>query len=132
MAKFTEIQNDVIKRYNVVLCYGELCPKGHDWHRTHAHVKERRVCKWKRKNSIQSTFVLLHEVGHIETTKTTYRRCEAEYYATEWALRVAREEYHLEVPQKIIKEYQDYIKMEYDRGIRRGGKLPEYSNFMLS
>lgn len=30
-------------------------------------------------------------------------------------------EYDLKVPDSIIKAYQDYIDMEMDRGIRRGG-----------
>lgn len=30
-------------------------------------------------------------------------------------------EYNLKVPDSIIKTYQDYIDMEMDRGIRRGG-----------
>lgn len=132
MGKFTKIQDDVIKRFDVNLCYGELCPEGHDWHRTHAHVKERRVCKWAKKNSIQSTFTLLHEIGHIETTKSTYRRCESEYYATVWALKEARDTYNLDIPDKVIQEYQDYIEEEYNRGKRRGGSLPEYCSFILS
>lgn len=129
MGKFTEIQEDVVKRYNITLCYGELCKN--DWSRTHAHIKERRVCKWYPKNSIQSTFTLLHEIGHIMTGKSTYRRCEEEYYATVWALKEAREYYGLEIPDSVIKDYNDYIKMEHDRGVRRGGNLPPYRTLIL-
>lgn len=130
MGKFTEIQQDIVKRYNIELCDGTLCKN--DWSRTHAHVKGRRVCKWKVANSIQSTFTLLHEVGHVETTKSKMRRCESEYFATIWALNVAKEVYNLTIPYKIIKDYQDYINMEHDRGVRRGGNLPPLSDFDLN
>ena len=119
MAKFIDIQNKVIADYRIDLCDGSKCKN--DWSRTHAHVKQRRVCKWKQKNSVQSTFELFHEIGHIETTKSSMRRCEAEYYATIWAIQMFRE-YNLEVPNSIIKAYQDYIDMEVRRGKRRGGK----------
>ncbi len=116
--KYLEIQDDVIKQYNIDLCDGEKCKN--DWHRTHAHVKERRVCKWKRANSIQSTFALLHEIGHIETTKSSMRRAESEYYATKWAIEQCKK-MNLNVPDKTIELYQEYIDLEKERGIRRGG-----------
>lgn len=116
---YKEIQEDVILRCRIDICDGSKCKN--DWRRTHAHVKERRVCKWKQANSIQSTFELLHEIGHIETTKSYMRRAEAEYYATIWAIQRCRE-YELTVPDSIIKKYQAYIDMELERGKRRGGK----------
>lgn len=116
--KYIDIQNEVIRKYRIDICDGTKCKN--DWSRTHAHVKVRRVCKWKQTNSIKSTFTLLHEVGHIETTKSTMRRAEEEYFATIWALDRCKE-YGIKVPEKIIKEYQDYIDMEIDRGKRRGG-----------
>lgn len=118
--KFTEIQNEVIKKYRVDLCDGTRCKDG-DWSRTHAHVKTRRVCKWKQKNSVQATFELFHEIGHIETTKSGMRRAEEEYYATVWALERCKE-YGIEVPAKIIAFYQAYIDDEKERGLRRGGR----------
>lgn len=123
MAKknYTEIQNEVVAKYCVTLDPHSTC-----WSRTHAHVKERRVCKWKQANSIESTFTLLHEIGHLETTKSKMRRCESEYYATEWAIDRCVE-YGLEIPAKVIQDYQDYIDMERDRGVRRGGQnLPSF------
>lgn len=115
---YAEIQADVIKRYRVDLCDGTKCKN--DWSRTHAHVKQRRVCKWKQANSVQSTFTLLHEVGHIETTKAGMRRAEEEYYATVWALERCKE-YGIIVPQKTIDLYQQYIDREKRMGERRGG-----------
>ena len=113
-----EIQDDVIQRYRIDICDGTKCKD--DWHRTHAHIKNRRVCKWKQANGIRSTFTLLHEVGHIETTKSSMRRAESEYHATMWAIDRCRE-YGLEVPDTIIEMYQKYIDMEIGRGERRGG-----------
>ena len=115
---YIDIQNEVISKYKIDICDGTKCKN--DWRRTHAHVKERRVCKWKQANSVQSTFTLFHEIGHIMTTKSTMRRAESEYYATLWAMEEMKK-YGLEVPQKTIDEYQEYIDMEIDRGIRRGG-----------
>ena len=122
-----EIQDDVILRCKIDICDGTKCKD--DWRRTHAHVKLRRVCKWKQANSIQSTFTLLHEIGHIETTKSYMRRAESEYYATMWALRRCNE-YGLTVPDSIIMKYQEYIDMEIDRGKRRGGS--GYGNLVLT
>lgn len=116
--KYTEIQDEVVKKYGIDLCDGSKCKN--DWSRMHAHVKERRVCKWKQKNSLRATFDLFHEIGHIMTTKSSMRRCEEEYYATVWAIETCKN-YGLVVPENIIRIYQDYIDMEMERGIRRGG-----------
>lgn len=114
---FTEIQNEVISNYKVVIVENSTC-RG----RTHAHCDgTRRICKWNRANSVISTFTLLHEIGHIMTYKTTMRRCESEYFATIWALERAKE-YGLEIPQKELKKYQDYIDRERQRGLNRHGE----------
>lgn len=123
---YINIQNEVIAKYKIDICDGTKC--SNDWQRTHAHVKERRVCKWKQVNSIQSTFTLFHEIGHVETTKSKMRRSESEYYATMWAIEKC-EEYGLKIPQKTIKLYQDYIDMEIRRGKKRGGS--GYGNLKL-
>lgn len=123
---YIEIQNEVVKKYRIDLCDGTKCKN--DWSRTHAHVKQRRVCKWKQSNSVQSTFTLFHEIGHIETNKGWMRRAEEEYYATVWAVEECKK-YGIEVPKKTIESYQRYIDMEVDRGKRRGGKA--YGNLQL-
>lgn len=117
MGKYTDIQNEVVEQYRIKLDENSTC-----WHRMHAHVKQRKVCKWHQKNSIAATFDLLHEIGHIETYKSGMRRCESEYHATVWAIERCRE-YGLDIPERIIKTYQDYIDMELDRGMRRGGRM---------
>lgn len=121
--KYIAIQNEVIKKYRIDLCDGTKCKD--DWSRTHAHIKQRRVCKWIQKNSIESLFTLLHEIGHIEHNQgwilgRPMRRAEEEYYATKWALGVLRE-YGLTLPEKRLQDYRDYVQMEMDRGVRRGG-----------
>lgn len=117
--KYIDIQNAVIEKYRIDICDGSKC--SNDWRRTHAHVKQRRVCKWKQTNSLDSTFTLFHEIGHIETTQSWMRRAESEFYATVWAI----EELYIrgiKTPDKILEKYQRYIDMEKDRGLRRGGK----------
>lgn len=123
---YIEIQNEVIKKYRIDLCDGTKCKN--DWSRMHAHPKQRRVCKWKQKNSVQATFDLFHEIGHIENNHGKMRRAEEEYFATVWAINKANE-YGIKLPGKIIKEYQDYIDMEIDRGKRRGGS--DYGELQL-
>ena len=87
---YIDIQNEVIKKYRIDLCDGTKCKDG-DWSRMHAHPKQRRVCKWKQKNSIQATFDLFHEIGHIENNAGWMRRAEQEYFATAWAIGKCKE-----------------------------------------
>ena len=129
MGKYIEICEDAVRRYHIDLCDGTKC--SNDWSRMHAHVKLRRVCKFKYRNSINAVFDLLHEIGHIETTLSSMRRCESEFFATVWAIKTAKEVYHLEFPESIIKRYQEYITREWDRGKRRGGNLPPLDKFKL-
>ena len=116
----TELQNEIIQKYRIDLCDGTKCEN--DWMRTHAHIRERRVCKWERKSSVKSTFTLLHEVGHIETTTAKMRRCEEEFFATQWAIDRMKE-YGMadKIPETIKRLYQNYIFSELERGKRRGG-----------
>ena len=114
---YQQIQEDAIKRYRVTIDEESKCRR-----RMHAHVKERRICKWHPKNSALATFELLHEIGHVETKTGLMRRCESEYAATQWALERCNE-YGVIVPDNIIKRYQDYIWRELDRGIRRRGNF---------
>ena len=125
---YREIQDDIVRRCCVHLCDGTLCRS--DWHRTHAHPELRRVCKWIRRSSAQATFELMHEIGHIETSKRSMRRCESEYYATLWAMQCA-DEYGMTVPEKTLRDYQRYILIERERGVRRGGRLPSAQSLML-
>ena len=123
---YKEIQEDAVRRYRITLCQCSTC-RG----RMHAHVRERKICKWHPKNSANSTFDLLHEIGHVETTTSSMRRCESEYAATRWALDRCKE-YGVKVPEKQLQLYQEYIWRERDRGVRRGGKgLPTERDLTL-
>lgn len=113
---YNEFQNAIIEQYKITIEENSTC-----WSRTHVHVKERKICKWNRANSVRSTFTLLHEIGHCENNNSTMRRCEQEFYATQWALDICRE-YDIDVPNEVIKKYQDYVYRELERGLRRGGK----------
>ena len=117
---YIDIQNDIIKRYRIDLCDGTKCKDG-DWGRTHAHPRERRVCKWKQANTFSSTFTLLHEVGHIENNNAKMRRAEEEYHATTWAMDRCKE-YGIKIPLRTLFTYQRYVLVEMARGRRRGGQ----------
>lgn len=110
-----ELQDQIIERYRMTIDEHSTCRM-----RMHVHPRERRICKWHPKSSALATFELLHEIGHCENNNSKMRRCEQEYYATEWALRKC-EEYGINVPQDVIDRYQRYIDRELDRGLRRGG-----------
>lgn len=124
---YIEIQNEVVRRYRIDLCDGTKCKDG-DWGRTHAHIRERRVCKWRQANSFRSTFDLFHEIGHIETNHSGMRRAEEEYYATAWAIDRFKE-YGIPMSLRTLFVYQRYILVEIARGMRRGGK--EYPEMNL-
>ena len=114
--KYIDIQKEVISKYKIVIVENSTCRS-----RMHAHCDgTRRICKWSPKNSIISTFDLLHEIGHIMTTTSKMRRVEAEYYATIWAMERFKE-YGLEVPCLTYMKYQEYIDRELYRGLKRGG-----------
>ena len=115
MQKFLAIQDEVIKTNRIKIVENSTC-----WSRTHAHIKQRKVCKWNRANSISSTFTLFHEIGHIVNNRGKMRRGESEYYATIWAIAECKK-YNLEIPESIIESYQRYIYRELERGLRRGG-----------
>ena len=118
---YIQIQNEIIEKFRIDICDGTKCES--DWRRTHAHPKERRVCKWKQANSVASTFTLLHEVGHIVADSSSNRRCESEFAATAWAIDQARKYGFIDkIPERTKDLYQSYIFREHERGVRRGGR----------
>lgn len=122
---YFDIQTNLINKYKIVIVEASTCRS-----RTHAHTDgTRRVCKWKKANSLASTFTLAHEIGHIMTFKSQMRRCESEYLATIWAIEELKK-YNILVDEKIIKKYQYYIDMEKARGVRRGGS--DYKDYNIS
>lgn len=115
---YISLQNEFIEKYRIDICDGSKCED--DWSRTHAHVRLRRVCKWKQANSFKSTFELLHEIGHIENNNSKMRRAEEEFYATTWAIDRCLE-HQIAISREEIERYQRYVDMEKSRGQRRGG-----------
>lgn len=112
---YLDLQKEVIEKYRITIVENSKCRS-----RMHAHVKQRKVCKWKPMSSSKATFELLHEIGHCETFKGWMRRCESEFYATQWALDRCKE-YGVDVPDNLVENYQRYVYRELDRGLRRGG-----------
>jgi len=97
-----------------------VIPNSSCWKRTHAHCDgTRTICKHSLKNSYASLWTLLHEIGHIETKTKSMKRCESESAATRWGINRIKE-LGLPVKRKYALAYKKYIKMTYDRGIRRG------------
>lgn len=118
--RYKDLQESLIKKYRI-----KLNPSSRCYGRTHVHVKKRMICKWKQSSSAESTFTLLHEIGHCENNSSKIlnremRRCEQEYYATQWALDRCRE-LGIAVSDKMIERYQTYIYKELERGLRKGG-----------
>ena len=114
---YLKIQNELLLKYQVTLIENSTC-----WRRTHAHCDgSRRICKLQIKNSYASLFTLLHEIGHLETTKTSMKRCESESEATRWAITELRK-MKIPVKRKFVQKYKAYITMTYERGVRRGLK----------
>lgn len=72
---YIALQNNLIEEYGISLCdgcnpdYGELCDNyGSVPHRC-AYCdfdtgENKRIGNWKQENTVKSTFILLHEVGH--------------------------------------------------------------------
>lgn len=105
---YIEIQNEVVKKYRIDLCDGTKCKDG-DWSRTHAHVKLRRICKWKQANSVQSTFTLFHEIGHIETTKANMRAEPKRSTTPPYGRLMSAKNTELNCPQKLLKNIKTIL-----------------------
>ena len=113
----------------IQVCYRCNCTAGtyelgHS--RSHAHVKERKICLSAPPRGKASLFTLLHEIGHIVAYQADYSsgvpRSLAEYNATEWAKLEMRNNLHMSVPLKITRSYNAYVRNKIARGLRRGLK----------
>ena len=56
----------------------------------------------------KNVFIMLHEIGHAETSNIQMTFTEREFYATQWAIKEMKR-YNFEVNQKIKDWFQDYI-----------------------
>ena len=83
---YKQIQDKIIAEYRMTINEKSTCRS-----RTHVHIQKRTICKWEQASSVKSTFTLLHEIGHCENNNAKMRRCEEEFYATQWALDKCRE-----------------------------------------
>ena len=66
-------------------------------------------------------FDLLHEIGHIQTNNTSMKRCEEEFYATQWAINHA-DKYNIKISEQTLNDFQDYIWMWREVGIKHRAK----------
>lgn len=110
---YRELQDSIIQKYRMTIETNSKCRQ-----RMHVHVKQRKICKWRYKNSSLATFELLHEIGHCENNNSSMRRCEEEFYATQWAIDRCKE-LNVDVSEDVIKKYQAYVWRERQRGINR-------------
>ena len=118
---YTAIQNRLIEEYGIVFCDG-CCPdsyipcqyRGTDTPRCmyfNIETKEnKRIRNWKQENTIESTFILLHEIGHtIEDGKVISIN---EYKASSFAIRRCKE-LGINLPRDIVVKYQKYVTQTY-------------------
>lgn len=69
----------------------------------------------------RAVFDLLHEIGHLKTNKKGMKRCEEEYYATQWAIKEMKK-YHLELHPVDKDIFQHYIWKWRETGMKLKGK----------
>ena len=126
---YTEIQNRLIEEHDVILCDGVIDGYRCEHHKVSVHRcayhkgrKNRRIRNWKQENTILSTFILLHEIGHLQ--KHYAYRVEDEYRATEWALQMCKR-LHISVNRDMVSSKQISIMRMYDK------YASEYKDFDL-
>lgn len=76
--------------------------------------------EFKNPNS-RSLFDFLHEIGHLETNKKGMKRCEEEFYATQWAIKQMKK-YNFDINSRDKEIFQDYIWNWIETGIKLKGK----------
>ncbi len=76
-------------------------------------------------------FDLLHELGHIHTNTSKMKRCEQEFYATQWAIE-RFEEYGLKLPPTRQFDFQKYVWDCLITGVlHRGKNMPSIYDMSL-
>lgn len=66
-------------------------------------------------------FDLLHEIGHIKTNIVGMKRCEEEFFATQWAIDNMKK-YNVTISKDLLSDFQNYIWMWRDVGIKHKAK----------
>ena len=82
--------------------------------------------------TVESLFDLLHEIGHILTNTSKMKRCEEEFYATQWAITEIKK-YGYTLSDKRKDEFQQYIWAWRETGIKHKAKnIPKKEQLILS
>jgi len=114
-----QIQNDLIVKYCNTINFRPTNEKG-----AYCYVPERIICI-SCDNFLNPTptslFDLLHEIGHIMTNKPGMKRCEEEFYATQWAI-AEMKKYKYEISDKRKNVFQEYIWKWRDTAIKLKAK----------
>lgn len=120
---YTALQERLLREHDVILCDGTIDGIKCQFHSITVHrcafhkgPENRRIRNWKQENTVKSTFVLLHEIGHLYG-RYDYK-VEDEYKATEWALRRCLE-LHLIPDRDMITSKQMAINRMYDKEAER-------------
>ena len=90
----------------------------------HCHLKEKEI-HFPIKRFVtpkeRDVFDMLHEIGHLKTNKKGMKRCEEEYYATEWAIKEMKK-YKFDLNQRDKRIFQNYIWQWRETGLKLKGK----------
>lgn len=99
----------------------------------HCYLKEKEIhfpIKNFKDPSKREVFDLLHEIGHLKTNKKGMKRCEEEFYATQWAIKQMKK-YNFDLNKKDKEIFQDYIYKWRETGIKLKGKMPDKESLIL-
>lgn len=90
----------------------------------HCYLKEKEIhfpiSDFKNPGKRQ-VFDLLHEIGHLKTNKKGMKRCEEEFYATQWAIKEMKK-YDLELDLRNKSIFQNYIWKWRETSVKLKGK----------
>lgn len=124
----SEIQNEIINKYKDVIDLRVTTEEAH------CYVPEKIVYINGSKflyPTNESIFDFLHEIGHIMTNTKKMKRCEEEFYATQWAIKEIKK-YGLEISTKRKSEFQNYVWAWRETGMKLKGKnMPSKENLIL-
>lgn len=124
-----EIMNDIINKYK-----NEIDFRFTNEPVSYCYVPEKIIYMYFKgflNPDVSFIFDILHEVGHIKTNTKGMKRCEEEYYATEWAIKEIKK-IGLKLPNKRKQEFQDYIWKWREIGIKlKAKKIPSKEQLIL-
>lgn len=125
-----ETQNEIINKYKNTINF-----RVNNKDCAYCYVKEKIIYLNGRDllyPTAESLFDLLHEIGHIITNTSKMKRCEEEYYATQWAIKEMKE-YGYTISNKRKKEFQQYIWKWQETGVKlRAKNIPDKEELLLT